>query len=103
MKILVLGAGRMGHGAVFDLIHNSPEVEAVTVADYDLIKVTELAGQIKSPRLTAIRADASDKNEITGLMKRHDAVISCINYWHNLELSKIAVEAKNQFLRFRRK
>ena len=30
MKILVLGAGRMGHGAVYDLIHNSPEVEAVT-------------------------------------------------------------------------
>ncbi len=33
MKILVIGAGRMGYGAAFDLAHNSPEVESVTVAD----------------------------------------------------------------------
>ena len=38
MKVLVLGAGRMGHGAVFDLIRNSPDVEQVTVADFDLAK-----------------------------------------------------------------
>ena len=37
MKILVLGAGRMGHGAVFDLVHNSPDVEVVTVADFHLV------------------------------------------------------------------
>ena len=36
MRILVLGAGRMGYGAAFDLVHNSPGVEAVTVADFDL-------------------------------------------------------------------
>jgi len=36
MKILVLGAGRMGYGAAYDLVHNSPEVEAVTIADFDL-------------------------------------------------------------------
>ncbi|MEJ7700794.1 MAG: hypothetical protein WKF71_14270 [Pyrinomonadaceae bacterium] len=28
MKILVIGAGRMGHGAVFDLAYNSPEIES---------------------------------------------------------------------------
>lgn len=97
MKILVLGAGRMGHGAVFDLIYNSPEVSSVTVADYDFRKVKELAEQIKSPKLNAVRVDASDRQEITDLMRRHDAVISCINYWYNLELSKIAVETKTNF------
>jgi lysine 6-dehydrogenase len=97
MKILVLGAGRMGHGAVFDLIYNSPEVSSVTVADYDFRKVKSLAEQIKSPKLNAVRVDASDKQEITNLFKRHDAVISCINYWYNLELSKIAVETKTNF------
>ena len=97
MKILVLGAGRMGHGAVFDLIYNSPEVSSVTVADYDFRKVKELAEQIKSPKLNAVRVDASDKQEITDLFARHDAVISCINYWYNLELSKIAVETKTNF------
>lgn len=97
MKILVLGAGRMGHGAAFDLIYNSPEVSAVTVADYDFGKVRELAEKIKSPKLSAIRADASDKPEISNLITQHDAVISCINYWYNLELSKIAIETKTNF------
>lgn len=97
MKILVLGAGRMGHGAVFDLIHNSPEISAVTVADYDFRRVRELSELIKSPKLTAVRVDASDKQEIAELMRHHDAVISCINYWYNLELSKIAIETKTNF------
>lgn len=51
MNILVLGAGRMGHGAAYDLVHNSPGVEAVTVADFDLKKPSKLrkpSGQRKS-------------------------------------------------------
>ena len=32
MKILVLGAGRMGYGAVYDLVRQ-PDVERVTIAD----------------------------------------------------------------------
>jgi hypothetical protein len=32
MKVLVLGAGPMGYGAVFDLINNSPGVESETEA-----------------------------------------------------------------------
>ena len=35
MKVLVLGAGRMGLGAAYDLAHNSEGVELVTVADVD--------------------------------------------------------------------
>ena len=35
MRILVLGAGRMGLGAAFDLAHNSADVEKVTLADLD--------------------------------------------------------------------
>ena len=28
----------MGHGAVYDLAHNSPAVESITVADFDPAK-----------------------------------------------------------------
>ncbi len=49
MKILVLGAGRMGLGAVFDLAHNSPEVEAVTVADAHFAKAEEIVKKVNSP------------------------------------------------------
>jgi len=97
MKILVLGAGRMGHGAVYDLIHNSPHVEAVTVADADLEKATAVATKIWSPKLTAAQIDASNYQQIVDLFRGHDSVISCVNYWYNESLSRAAIEAGVNF------
>lgn len=97
MKILVLGAGRMGHGAVFDLAHNSPEVEAVTVADADFAKARTVVENVKSAKVSAIRLDAADIEKCVSAMRGHDAAISCVNYWYNLELSKAAIAAETNF------
>jgi lysine 6-dehydrogenase len=97
MKILVLGAGRMGHGAVYDLIHNSPGVESVTVADSDGDKANAVATKIWSPKLTARQIDAANYDEVVELFHRHDSVISCVNYWYNESLSKAAIEAGTNF------
>jgi lysine 6-dehydrogenase len=97
MKILVLGAGRMGHGAVFDLIYNSPEVSMVTVADYELAKAETLAAQINSPKLQIKQLDAANLSDVAALMRDHDSAISCVNYWYNLELSKAAIETRTNF------
>jgi lysine 6-dehydrogenase len=97
MKILVLGAGRMGHGAVFDLLYNSPEVELVTVADYDLTKAEKIAATIDNPRLEVTQLDVSRFSDAAELMRGHDSAISCVNYWYNLELSKAAIETKTNF------
>lgn len=97
MKILVLGAGRMGFGAAFDLIYNSSGVTAVTVADYDFVKAKKLSERINSPRLNFIGADLSEKETAAKLFSEHDAVISCINYWYNAQLSEIAVKTKTNF------
>jgi len=97
MKILVLGAGRMGHGAAFDLIYNSPEVEAVTVADFDLAKAESVAAQINSPKIQTAQIDVSNYADVVALMNGHDAAISCVNYWYNLELSKAAIETGTNF------
>lgn len=97
MKILVLGAGRMGHGAVFDLIYNSPDVEAVTLADFDSKKAETVAAAINSPKLQIKRIDVSNYADVVALMREHDAAISCVNYWYNVELSKAAIETKTNF------
>ena len=97
MKILVLGAGRMGHGAAFDLIRNSPEVAAVTVADCDLSKAESVAAQISSPKLRTKQIDVANYADVVALMRGHDAAISCVNYWYNLELSKAAIETRTNF------
>ncbi len=96
MKILVLGAGRMGHGAVFDLIHNSPAVESVTVADFDFSKAEAVAAAVGG-NVTAKQIDASNYADIVELFRGHDSVISCVNYWYNVSLSKAAIETGANF------
>lgn len=97
MKILVLGAGRMGLGAVFDLIRNSPEVEAVTVADFDLKKAEEVAEKVDSARVTPHHVDVSNISDVADLMRPHDSAISCVNYWYNVELSQAAIATNTNF------
>jgi lysine 6-dehydrogenase len=97
MKVLVLGAGRMGHGAVYDLIYNSADIEAVTVADFDFAKAESIAAQTNSPKLQIKQIDVSNYENVADLMRGHDAAISCVNYWYNLELSKAAIETATNF------
>jgi lysine 6-dehydrogenase len=97
MKILVLGAGRMGHGAVFDLVRNSPGVERVTVADFDLKKAEEVSEQTDPSKVTPHHVDASSISDVANLMKSHDAVISCVNYWYNVGLTKAAIQTETHF------
>jgi lysine 6-dehydrogenase len=97
MKVLVLGAGRMGHGAVFDLVHNSPDVEAVTVADFDIDKAEAVEDLVGGSSVRAVQIDASDRAAVTELMRGHDSVISCVNYWYNVELSKAAIAVGANF------
>ena len=97
MKILVLGAGRMGLGAVFDLAHNSPEVEAITVADAHFAKAEEIVKIVNSPKVSAVELDVSDYEKTVSVMRGHDAAISCVNYWFNVSLSKAAIETNCNF------
>jgi len=97
MKILVLGAGRMGHGAVFDLVRNSPAVDGVTVADADLSKAQAVAAQFPDKQVDAVAFDAADEVAAVELMGGHGAVISCVNYWYNVSLSRAAIAAGANF------
>ena len=97
MKILVLGAGRMGFGAVYDLVNNSTDVSAVTVADADFEKARHIEKTINSPKLSSVELDVSDYKKTSELMRKHDSAISCVNYWFNAELSEIAIETQTNF------
>ena len=50
----------MGYGAVFDLVKNSNDVEAVTVADMDLAKAKAVADAVDPAKVTPREIDASD-------------------------------------------
>ncbi|HEV7859159.1 MAG TPA: saccharopine dehydrogenase C-terminal domain-containing protein [Pyrinomonadaceae bacterium] len=96
MKILVLGAGRMGLGAAFDLA-GAKDVQAVTVADLDLTRARAVVETIGSPKLEAAQVDVADSARVVQLMRGHDAAISCVVYHHNLNLARAAIEARVNF------
>src|SRR5437764_9992556 len=97
MKILVLGAGRMGLGTAYDLAHNSEGVESVTVADVDEGRARAVCETLKSDRARAAHLDVNDRARTVELMRGHDAAISCVTYFHNLGLARAAIEARTNF------
>jgi len=97
MKMLVLGAGRMGHGAAFDLAKQS-DVDVVTVADMDLAKARQVASTIGSTKVHPVHLDVSFGIEgVVQQMQGHAAAISCVNYWYNEMLAKAAIQAGTNF------
>ncbi|HYO78675.1 MAG TPA: saccharopine dehydrogenase C-terminal domain-containing protein [Thermoanaerobaculia bacterium] len=95
MRMLVLGAGRMGLGAVHDLVAQS-DVDGVTVADYELAKAEAIASRYGG-KVTAAQIDCNDHGAVVELMRGHASAISCVNYWLNERLAKAAIEAGTHF------
>jgi len=93
--MLVLGAGRMGLGAVHDLVSQS-DVTGVTVADYELSKAEAIA-QRYPDKVRAAQIDCNDHAAVVALMQGHASAISCVNYWLNERLAKAAIEARTNF------
>jgi lysine 6-dehydrogenase len=94
MRMLVLGAGRMGLGAVHDLVSQS-DVTEVTVADYELSKAEAIAARYGKAR--AAQIDCNDHAAVVALMRGHASAISCVNYWLNERLARAAIEAGTNF------
>jgi lysine 6-dehydrogenase len=95
--VLVLGAGRMGLGAAFDLAHNSEGVERVTIADVDEGRARAVAETVRDGRVQPAQVDVEDRARVVELMREHDAALSCVTYFHNLALAQAAVEARTHF------
>lgn len=95
MRILVLGAGRMGLGAAFDLAAQ-PDVDEVTVADIDGARARRVAEQV-GPKARALQADVSDQRQAVELMRGHAAVLSCVVYKLNAALANAALAARTNF------
>ena len=97
MKILVLGAGKMGRGAVHDLAHNSPDVSEITVADSDFPLANFIAKLEGNGKCTPQEINVENFAEAVELMRGHDACISCVPYFYNMQLAEAALEARVNF------
>jgi lysine 6-dehydrogenase len=86
----------MGLGAAYDLAH-APDVAAVTIADVDLGRARAVAATIGSDKLKPVAVDVADYGQAVSLLRGHDAAISCVTYFHNLQLARAAIEARVNF------
>ncbi len=87
----------MGHGAAYDLAHNSPGIDRITLADFDVKKAEAVAELVGAQNLDVRHIDAANVSDARELMRGHDSVISCVNYWYNAGLSRAAIDAGANF------
>jgi len=96
MKILILGAGRMGRAIAFDCI-NQNDVEKVVVADLSEEQIVNSLAGIEDPKLHSAIVDVTNLKDVAALMAGNSVVISAVPYMFNLDLAKTAVETGCNF------
>ena len=94
---LVLGAGRQGTAAAYDMIRWG-EAQKVVLADANL-DVAQAAAErvnrlLNSPAAKAAHVNASDKIALTKLLEGAQACLSAVPYWNNLDITEAALQAK---------
>ncbi len=71
MNVLVLGGGRQGKAAIYDLV-GSPEVKRLLCADAELDALRAFLAPLGTPKASAVQLDASDTAALRSLM--NDAI-----------------------------
>ena len=97
MRFLVLGAGKMGYATIFDLCKFGGADTQITVVDSYSAPLEVISKHFNDPRVSVVRADVSNTDELAYLMSGTDVVISCVTYKFNYDLSKAAIEAGASF------
>src|SRR5713101_3018805 len=97
MRFLVIGAGKQGSACALDLLQQ-PAVTSVVLADKVVGRVPAFLEPHKGGgRLELLKLDLADQSAVRGVFGRVDAVLSAVPYYHNAELTRVAVEAGVHF------
>lgn len=100
MRVVVLGAGLQGIATALDLACNKSMTE-ILLADYELERaqhVANLCNKKYGNKVTAVQCDASDFNQLVGLISGYDLVINVVNYYFNVQVMKACLEAKINYM-----
>lgn len=99
-RYVVLGCGRQGTAAAYDLaIHG--DAREIVFADADLARAKVAVGWVRGRlpthgrpvALTAMHGDAAAPATIVQLLRGADAAISAVPYRYNLDVTRAAIEA----------
>lgn len=94
MKILVLGgAGAIGSEATKDLVKTSSFSEIV-LGDLAEERTKEFISKLGDSRLSFVKADANNVEELAGLMRGFDVVASALPFRYDFNVTQAAIEAR---------
>jgi lysine 6-dehydrogenase len=97
---LVLGAGRQGIAAAYDLARFG-QASQVTLADVDRERAQAAADKVNRLSgdriVNAIGLDVRDENALRRALKSHDVALSAVPYFYNLALTRAAIEVGVSF------
>src|SRR5437879_10894170 len=91
MRMLVLGSGLQGSACAHDLLQQR-DVEQVTVADLRPERLPAFLRPLVGKRLAVVKLDVQDGAALRAALHGHDAVLSALPYYFNLEVARAAVE-----------
>ena len=96
-KYVVLGAGRQGVAAAYDLAVFG-QAESLVLLDIDLAVAqagaARLNGLLKKPIASAFQVDAGDVSTVAPHLDGATGLISSVHYVFNLEMTKLAIAKK---------
>ncbi len=91
MKYLILGAGRMAAGVLFDLLKFG-NAEEIFVTDISKQALEETSKRFNDRRISVHQIAADQKDAICDLMAKADGALSAVPYDYNVDLTKWAIE-----------
>lgn len=97
IDITILGAGMMGRAIARDLATHS-HYEAIRLLDKNPQTLTDARRYLQGTRATTGSIDATDHHAIRRAFNDTDVAISAIPYYHNADLTTIAIETGTHFI-----
>ena len=93
----VLGAGRQGTAAAYDMARWG-EAGRVVLADLDLEVAQQAAKRVNQLVGTevaeAVKVDVTDLEAVQRVLTGVDAFLSAVPYYHNLDITEVAIQVK---------
>ena len=97
MELLIVGAGRMAHGLVFDFLKNKA-VKRIHLADQNPAHIKKLLSRFNTERLQGHTVAADDAEALKPLLRRVDGMVSAVPYEYNIALTQWAVECRTHMV-----
>ena len=99
-KICILGSGRQGTAAGYDLIRFLPDCD-LTFADIDIrqsIKASERIEKLLEKKIDAVQIDLMEKTKLCDFLEPFDIFLSSVPYKFNVYLTDMAINTKTSMV-----